>query len=78
MAPHLESRNDTRRVLPVVFLPGEFSCVTSPISVQSKWPAEAVSMEMFTTIALFMPSLVTIYTNIWRCLEEAMEMMRLS
>ena len=36
------------------------------------------SMEAFTTIVLFVSSLVTIYTNIWRCLEDAMEMMRLS
>ena len=36
------------------------------------------SMETFTTIALFMSSLVTIYTNIWRCLDDVMEMMLLS
>ena len=32
-AAHLESRKDTRRVLPVVSLPGEFLCVTSSILV---------------------------------------------
>ena len=63
LAPHLESRKDTRRVLPVVSLPGEFLCVTYPISVQSSRPAKAVYYrETFTTIALFMSSLVTIYT----------------
>ena len=49
--------------LPVVSLPGEFLCVTYPISVQSSRPAKAVFYrETFTTIALFMSSLVTIYT----------------
>ena len=64
LAPHLESRKDTRRVLPVVSLPGEFLCVTSPISVQSSRPAKAVYRETFTTIALFMSSLVTIWCAI--------------
>ena len=62
--PHLESRKDIRRVLPVVSLPGEFLCVTSPpgISVQSSRPVKAVYKETFITIVLFMSSLVTIYT----------------
>ena len=38
LAPHLESRKNTRRVLPVVSLPGELLCVTSshckPITVE--------------------------------------------
>ena len=62
LAPHLDSRKDTRRVLPVVSLPGELLCVTSPISVQSSQPAKAVYRGTFTAIVLFMSSLVTIYT----------------
>ena len=62
LATHLESRKDSRRVLPVACLPGEFLCVTSPISVQSSRPAKAVYMETVTTIALCMSVLVTIHT----------------
>ena len=47
-----------------VFLPGEFLCVTSPISAQSSRPLKAVAVELFTTIALFMSFLAVIYTNI--------------